>query len=554
MAFGAWQLQHGGSHSMVSGTVTSRSPLTPVLPNISIIVILMAVTFTTRALFRYHGGMGDPDQVVMAAGMARWFSPDVRFGDIFLYGRQLNPGIYFVFRLLYPLLFDTPLHVMAFLNWFGVASAALLAWPLYLVFGKYFDRGIAAGCTLLVVFSPLVWELGTYFHPVMTATFFFLLAVLTWERISLSGAGILFYVLTLLLSAAAVIMRTEVLLVVPALFVWTAFSSRRKRDVFLLCSLLIFVAGIYLAVLLSVASATTVTFRGLPEYLRSFTEMYRGTVSVAGVSRTIVWAAMGVGIATVLLAVIGPWRSFLRSSREGIPTSGKSLRGFIVVLVWILPTLILWLLWPVPILRHYFLIVPAASWLVGDNILRRLRSVRATAVVITLVLCNLGVPEVLYRAYNATHPGSRKEPHGTFFYYHERVTEKISRNHRLQREIVALMDGGRPDKAPGLYPGALVPVDWESYGYLLYGMARTMRLEKLSETAPVQDLYLHRYSLGGIEIRLAFSSRFGTEAVRQVLLSEIEKAAGEGFAIYMPEELIRSGIISGINGFSFIKY
>ncbi len=48
------------------------------------VCIIMALNFITRAVFLYQGGMPEPDSIVMAAGMAQWFTSHINFGDAFL--------------------------------------------------------------------------------------------------------------------------------------------------------------------------------------------------------------------------------------------------------------------------------------------------------------------------------------------------------------------------------------------------------------------------------------------------------------------------------------
>jgi hypothetical protein len=51
------------------------------------LLLLFSLALLSRAAFMYGGGMGDPDPVVMAAGMAMALSGSVDFSHAFLYGR-----------------------------------------------------------------------------------------------------------------------------------------------------------------------------------------------------------------------------------------------------------------------------------------------------------------------------------------------------------------------------------------------------------------------------------------------------------------------------------
>ncbi|MEJ2720151.1 MAG: glycosyltransferase family 39 protein, partial [bacterium] len=149
--------------------------------------------------------MSDPDSVAIAAGMARYFSHDTSFKDIILYGRQMNPGIYLFFRLLYPALFDSPSMVMPFLNFIGVASAVILPVPLFYVFRRKLGDAVAAAAVLLFIFTPLVWETSLSFHPVLPAALLLSLACLTWRRIDGRPTGRAWFAVTCLLAMAALV-------------------------------------------------------------------------------------------------------------------------------------------------------------------------------------------------------------------------------------------------------------------------------------------------------------------------------------------------------------
>ncbi len=64
---------------------------------------LMITAMLAGSFYAYRGGMSEPDSVVMAAGMARMAAGEP-LADCMLYGRFLNPGIYFLFKLLHPVL------------------------------------------------------------------------------------------------------------------------------------------------------------------------------------------------------------------------------------------------------------------------------------------------------------------------------------------------------------------------------------------------------------------------------------------------------------------
>ncbi|MGM0484761.1 MAG: glycosyltransferase family 39 protein, partial [Candidatus Krumholzibacteriota bacterium] len=248
-----------------------------------IITGLIIVALATRLVYIYRGGMSEPDSVVMAAGMTRMLSPDSSFVESMLYGRQLNPGIYFIFKAIYPLIFDSPKYVIGFLNCLGVLSAALITWPLYLIFRKIFSNIISAGAVLIFIFTPITWELGTYFHPIMPALVLALISILTFNRISSSSKGVIYFVITCLAGSAAVIMRTEVLLVLPSAAVYILYCGQRRRNLFLLLSISAIAVVSYLSLVAIISPSASTGSQGLQDFAEKFMSMYFKSISMTGI-------------------------------------------------------------------------------------------------------------------------------------------------------------------------------------------------------------------------------------------------------------------------------
>lgn len=514
----------------------------------------MALNFVTRAVFLYQGGMPEPDSVVMAAGMAQWFTSHIDFGDAFLYGRQLSPGVYFLFRMIYPAIFNDASHIIPFLNWIGLISSTAMIVPLYMIFRKRLDRRAATGCMLLIMSSPLVWELGTYFHPIVPAALLMLLALITWERIAWSPSGIVYCLSTYILASASIVMRFEVLLIAPALLAAVLLSNDRKRNLIRFCCVLPAALVTYLVIVLSISRPTDIPSHGMRQFIQLFGEGLWHSFSFAAIKRSIVWAAFGIGIGLVLLSAYGFFIR-LRMSLSSIgPESGRDMKWRIVAILWILPILVLWLPYPVPIVRHYFLIVPAAAWIIGETVLRRSSSKRTAIVVLAAVVCNLAVPEILYRSYNAAHPGSEKLPNGSFFYYHQKADEKILRNHAMQKKVLSVFDERSRGRGSELAPGVFVAVTWESYGYLYHALARTEEITRLPEIEPYPGMHIRRYAVRGTEIRLAFLIGYITDSMLMNLQTNIRNAEEEGFAVFAPEEVARSEILTDRGGGSVLTY
>jgi len=516
--------------------------------------MLVALSLVTRLPFLCRGGMGEADSVVMAAGMAQWMMSDVGFGDIFLYGRQLSPGIYFVFRFLYPILFHDASHVIAFLNWINVLSSALIVIPLFLIMRRLFNRSVTTACVILILFTPLVWELGTFFHPIMPAVLLFLLAFLAWDRIAWSPRGAAFYALTFVLVAAATIMRVEVLLAVPALLVAGLIAPRKKRNLALLVSLLFLAVAAYALVLKGISKAASISFHGMPQFMDTYSRGYISSISSRAAARSVIWASLGLGIATVFLAIGGTAASLFGAAAKREARAGAHHREFIAAIVWIIPVLVLWLPQPSPIVRHYFLAALAACWLVGETILRRVPRRRAITIAAIAVACNLLVPETLYRVYNASHPGSPKEPSGSFFYSHQRTEQRIARFNGMQAGFLEALERGAGAAGSQRAPGIFIATNWESYGYCYYAMAQAGGIRRLPGLIPDPGIPLRRYALEGYEVRIASLTRFIDNPGLATLVALIRDAEREGFLVILPEEITRSEVAGELGTSTFTIY
>ncbi|MBD3178478.1 MAG: hypothetical protein GF417_02180 [Candidatus Latescibacteria bacterium] len=486
--------------------------------------------------------MSEPDSVVMAAGMARMLSPDSSFAESILYGRQLNPGIYFIFRAVYPLLFDSPRHIIGFLNWFGVLSASFITWPLYSLFRKLYNPVISTGALLIFIFSPITWELGTYFHPVMPALVLALISFHAFSRISSSLKGVLFFIVTFITFSAAVIMRTEVLFLIPPAAVYILFSKKKLRNLILL--LVVFTMSVisYFSLLSTIAIQSSSGGLGITGFAERFLAMYFKPITIQGVLKSMAWAFMGMGSA-MLVSILFCFIYDLREKfRKGMKTKRTSRRVITASLFWILPSMLIWLLYPVPITRHFFIIIPAFILIFSELMFTRFQNSKAVLIIISIIVLNLVFPELLYRTYNSINPESKKEPHGTFFYYHSRVNDRISRYIKMQMELVnpELRDSYSSKRI-------FVPVNWESYGYALLGMAETGNLVHLDTKELSPGTFIHDYAIRGRKITLAFSNRFSGKSVPEIFLERMVHADEDNSVLLIPEELAETNINRGIS-------
>jgi len=507
---------------------------------------LLAVSLVTRVLFAYRGGMSDPDSVAIAAGMARYFSRDTSFGDIILYGRQMNPGVYLAFRSVYVQLFDSPSRVILFLNFTGIASATILPLPVYLIMRRSLGDIAAASSVFIIIFTPLVWESSLSFHPVLPATLLLSLAWLTWRRIDVSARGLAWTVVTCILATAAVVTRFELMMLAPAFLIAAALSGRRRLELPLIILLVAIALGVHWLILRWLPGTHTTAGRGVSDYASYISESWLSSLRPAGMVKTGIWFFFGAGAATLILAIRGLLLFRRRSFR---------VRKHVVAAAMILPVLIFWLPQPgAAILRHYFLVVPAIVWIVGDLVFRGMDSRRLGMVSALAIAINLTLPEATYFTWNWLHPEDRKTPHGTVFLYRAMIAGNIDRYTAMQSMILeeareAAEGELRSGTDRGSLPsGPFIPVNWESYAYALYGMAQDRSLTKLEAESRSGGVYFHRFELSGAEVRMVFSNYFTWDILPDTAIPFVRRASKDGFVLVIPSELdeaIRKIVPSG---------
>lgn len=509
----------------------------------------MLLVFTTRAAFVYHGGMPEPDSVVMAAGMAKGMMPGVGLGDATLYGRQLSPAMYALVDAVYPVFFDTPGHLIAFLNWMAVLAASLMVLPLVAVLRRHMPDHAAAGVVLLAAFSPVVWEWGTYFHPLVPAVLLLLLGIAAAGRVRATAPGLAWMAVVLLCAAAAMIVRAEVLFVVPAIFFWSLVApGARRRRIAVVTSAVVVALVCYGLVLRALPASTESPSHGLRGYVAMIYSMYLGGFSLAGLTRSATWAVLAIGVATLAVACRGLIADAIRSARRsaGATRWGEGHALVASALVWIFPSVVFWLPQPTPIMRHYVLAALGLAWLVGYLVLRPLTPRRAFAVVAVVVAVNLGLPESAYRVYNSTHPGHAKFPHGAFFYEQQAERAEIAR-HAAMAEVVV-------DDARGA--GTAVLVNWTGYAYVLYRVyAGAHDVEHVSLERPNPNVSCERFRVDGADLLVVQAIRLApgnppARAVRDCL----DVAVDRGMRVIVPAEAASAGFTGAGLGTEVVTY
>jgi hypothetical protein len=501
---------------------------------VSDVAVLSAVVFVSRLVFLYSGGMGEADSMVMAAGMAKSLEPGAHLTECIFYGRQTGPGIYFIFKLFSPFLrAASPDKIILFLNCIGLISATLLIWPLYLIGRAVLGRAVTICCMMLFISSPLVWELGTYFHPIMPAALLLLAAFMASRAVDRSSRGIASYLLTVLLAAACIIMRNEVLTMIPALYAVAVLSTQRRKNTLLLSSVLALAIVGFLLLTMSIRGSAAANSGTSTRYASDFTQRFFETFSLKIIFHTVPWTVMGIGIGTCLSATAGcfllirSWRGFSKTSRASL------LRGLVIAIVWIGPTLALWTFQPSPILRHFFLITPAVAWLAGQHALSRLGRQALVVATVVAVLGNLLIPEVLYRTYNVRHTGAPKEPNGAFFYYHSTHERRIDRYCVLQKEV-ARSANSREEKTAGL----IIPANWEIYSYVLYGLMAFHHAERSGTIGAAPGIPEQRYTVGTTNVRILLASGFSAQRIPDELMRILEADSLQAYRFAIPRELV----------------
>jgi hypothetical protein len=506
--------------------------------------LLVLAALLTRAAFVYRGGMSEPDSVAMAAGMVMGTDASIPLGDAMVYGRYVSPGMYLVVPRLYSMLFDNPSHMIAFLNWIDVIAASLLVWPLYRLFRIRMPLHAAAGAVVVIMFTPIVWETGTFFHPLIPAVLLLLIAVSTGVKISRSWSGAGYFVVTYLLAAAALVIRAEVVLALAPLLLAGLFSRRPLRNTILTVVLSLMVAATYLLLVSLVSRPTGVERHGLKDYISMLSVMYRYTVSVNGLIKTSVWLGLGGGCALLAGSVWGLIRWFVsaraggRLRREGPPV--------LVVLALILPVVLFWIPQPVPILRHFIFPIIGAGWLLGFTLLSDFTPRRTAIFTAALVAINLAVPELVYGGYNRAFPDRAKEPHGSFFSYHRRAKERIERHRDM------IIEAALPGEASG---ASALLVSWEGYAYVLYALATYgFRCSELQGRRLYSGVLAYRYRFGGRDVLLIEATRVYDPEVRAVICRALESAHNEGATVYVPAEFAKLGLNAACLGFTAQVY
>jgi hypothetical protein len=481
--------------------------------------------------------MPDPDSVMIAAGVALGATGDVPFGETFLYGRQLNPGVFLLMRAAFPWLWNDPASVISILNWTGVVLGTLTLLPLYDILRTEVSARIALACTGIWAFTPIVWEAQTYCHPLVPATFLLLCSLAFARRVGRSPRGWACLVATLVLAAVAFVVRVDVAFMLPGIAVLALASRHRKRTVATLAAACVFAGLAYFVVLNGTSGGGAGV--SLQQFVDRYSEMYGMGFSLRGLPRSLTWMAMAMGVGSLAACGFG----LLYRMRPG---TGARRRwpSILAGVLWGLPVVVFWIPYIVPILRHYYTVSLGLVWLVGILFLARVRPGWQVPITIAVVAVNLLVPEALYRGYNATTTSTPKTPHGSFFYYHEVAANDVARLADMRREVLSCRRLGRTGEATR----SVVLCRWDVFANVVYETASQGRDVVVVESREVSpETRYVRYRTSGGEIRLINYVYFEDPNVTELVSDLLVSAWKDGYCVFGPN-VVRDRLIGIVPG------
>lgn len=483
--------------------------------------LLVVIALLMRATFMYRAGAPEPDTMAMVAGMAMGMSGNMSPGDALLYGRNVNPGMHMLAVRIFPLLFS-PQHLLAVLNWLTVACASLTLVPFYALIRPYLTHRVALSCLLIWIFAPIVWESGTYYHPLIPAMFLLLLALVVARHIGTTMRGILAFILTTLLTSLALLVRVEVVFIWPGLLAWTAGSRRRWRDMSIFLAVSVISASAFL--LASRVVTSSAAGPSAANFVKTTSGLYTSTFNLQGLPRSTTWMVLGMGISTLAACAWGLMRRPLGNARL-----------LVAAMAWSLPSMIFWLPQPTPINRHYLLATAGMVVVLGVLALSRPGARRVMAIAFAVAAINLLVPDIAYRVYNSRNPQTPKTAHGSFFYYHTIASREIARDAQVARRIATCTTSGALDESPR----SCALVRWEVFAHVAYALSASGRRvvpEPVASVFPgVRDV---RFQVDHGEVRLIIYSYFEDPVLRHRVSGILNESQRDGYCLFAPGSLI----------------
>ncbi|MCK4236286.1 MAG: hypothetical protein KAX38_04145, partial [Candidatus Krumholzibacteria bacterium] len=210
---------------------------------IKIFCLWSAVFVLTRIFFLHSPYHGEPDMDLMSSGIYYNVLSGKGLSGDFLYGKSFSYGYYFiVFKALaaFPALMR---NLEGFLYLITFVSSLLTIFFVIKLFSGLKRSKLNLNIFLaLWILSPVWWECTTYSHPIVPA----IAALLAGSLALKKGFGItgrskasIYFALSALLFFVSFSLRSEVMLLVPGVFLLSAEFRDRGRIVSSIASILI---------------------------------------------------------------------------------------------------------------------------------------------------------------------------------------------------------------------------------------------------------------------------------------------------------------------------
>jgi hypothetical protein len=201
-------------------------------------------------------------------------------------------------------------------------------------------------------------------------------------------------------------------------------------------------------------------------------------------------------------------------------------------IVWTLPSIVFWLPYIVPILRHYYLSSIGLVWLAGLLVLSRVKTGRAAATTAALIVISLLVPEAAYHWYNDAHAASTKTPHGAFFYNHEVADARVKQLVELRNSVLNCT------RSPDGKKKSIVLCRWDVYANVVYGIAsQGTAVTSEPQGAILPEIGYAHYVSEKADVQLIRYVYMENDDVRRAVSGLLVSARQEGDCVFVPASI-----------------
>lgn len=146
-----------------------RSPGTQ---NLLALSILLALACACYLPFTYHGVFGERDSYRMLCGLLDSLNTGTPFANSTLYARHHSWGYYAWLYLFSDAVQKDPYSAFALFNYTNTITAILMVIPLFFVTRRFWGLGAAIYASILLMVTPVWWQMSLYGHPQSIAVFF----------------------------------------------------------------------------------------------------------------------------------------------------------------------------------------------------------------------------------------------------------------------------------------------------------------------------------------------------------------------------------------------